>query len=698
MKKDKKNKSFWEIKKSLFELQSSVWKDSLKTELSSQVLWKLLDEKDWLEIVSKDRLESLNSLLPIWLEIKFNNFSNNIFIWDKIFVKDYNKLVLRTTFWKEKVIWELIWFDKEKIFSSETNSSLFARKYIEYKNPSSITYNFDKLKNNSWIDTNYNWKNIIKWNLKDIYNSVLSKEKNFDDFLNEIKVSPKEYNSFDVVAKWLNGKWNEKSNYFRVIFSLNEKWDFLITDSYFHYINRKSPSSLEEWKSFYKNSKNASFKLISKFYDDNLLFTPKKDLPTKNKKLLDLVQRYNVWEEKPKQKEEEKKKELITDNPTIKAVFEEFYSKYQIPFLQKEELLNLSEWNYYVATAMIMTHLMEQWNWWDINFRWILKDIARNKDNIELDTIPILGLPLEVVIQQLPDLRSRWEFQIRYWKNNLSKNDIKELFSEYNKGKYNKLNFVKQKDKILLDELYSKFQTSQDLKDSDRIKLLDNQSINTIIASIYLKNRFSTTKNTFENFYKIDLWERLNNWWKDKQFVFLSTILESYHSWPSWWIKAEVIINSTLKIWEKVWMYKELNKGWKKSYQETIREETKWWITGWAEFYKRGKLLFVETANNLETFLLSNKKKILQDITNAWYEKPSEVFDKIIYWLSKIISINNINLYELSDEIKYSLNTLSKIYNVKFIEFTVDDYMNTDPNKALLIWNYWPSAWYLLNK
>jgi len=655
------NKSFWEIGSMLSSLQTDIKKEELHSEMSEQLMQNLLDSDIWIKVISKDTLFALNKLLPSSIKATLFKENININIWDIIFIEG-NDLVVKKSNWVLQKLWVLIGTYNGKFYVHNKKKSLFVRKYIE----SSL----QKGKLSHWKDK------VIRWNSKNIYTNVSTQENSLVSIKNQL--------SFLKEGKWYDLIIFSWKKHYRVFIEFNQE-SIKITDPNDILKNWWPTKDIENWLGNY--SSLAKYKIINEYklpksyaissilkehkWSKGWLKTISKEKKTingwlkytwvnakwfnidwTNIKWLDVAP---IHTNKPYQNKvidtrkvtekawvEEKKllknnNEELVKNDAIKAIFLESYSKYPLGFISKADLLTLSKRNYYVATAMIMVHRIEQWNGGLVDLRKMAKNLASSS----------VGEPLYEIFEK-DGVKSRWEFQIRYTKENLWTDDLKTFFWQYKKWEYKELSVL--------------------------------WFLNTIMASIYLRKRFDKTLKYYPQFT-----EELD-WDSNKHFSLLSTTLEAYHKWPSWGLKSQVFINSTLKLGERFWIYNEDSHN---SFQLQVRKDTKTFKVWnyrlesdafWSvEFYKRGKILFTIALNKIREVIIRDEAQVKERLTELWEKDLDKVYSNILSWLKLPLDISKFSMYHLDKKLSQSIDQLSKVYGVNFIDFTIEDYMNTDP-------------------
>jgi len=361
----------------------------------------------------------------------------------------------------------------------------------------------------------------------------------------------------------------------------------------------------------------------------------------------------------------EQKDIIQISNPEIKKTFEQVLSKHNIAYITKQDLLRMSNNNYYVATSILMSHYNEQRRW---------KGTRENIKSIAWGIEKWLGIHTWMV-------KSIWEFQIRYTDENLSTKDISTFFNNYNNWKYKNLSFMRNiidNDKKTLDRLSNSFIRNKNLSLDDRREFLELKEVSRLMANIYMTNRFNTTAGLFVNTPK---WKN-----KDNDFMILTNVLEWYHAW---WTTFQNTTNKLLKVWEKMWV---LRQNW--IFQEIIKEKYKSDFTwfNWVNITQRQSEVLQWIIDWLIKMMSTLQAK--ENIKKSHHIDDTK-YNKILKWL--IDYKNNPNKIT-NVWLRYSVNELTAMYGVNFKDFTIVDYMNTDPKKAVLLWNYWPNAYKALIK
>lgn len=471
------------------------------------------------------------------------------------------------------------------------------------------------------------------------------------DFLNELRK-----NSF-----FKDIEFNKKADH---IFP----WDQIIVKLWKIIIKREW-EEITVWKIYFNETRD-EIKKIKEQPKKQQSQTPTKQ-ESQNKLEQTPAQQKSIQQKPTQQKLVEQKDIINISNPEIKKTFEQVLSKHNIAYITKQDLLRMSNNNYYVATSILMTHYNEQWRW---------KGTRGNVKNVVWRIEKWLGIHNWMV-------KSIWEFQIRYTAGNLSKEDIDTFFDNYKW--YENLSFIKlmkSYDKTRLGELNEIFNKNWDLSNNERREFLEMKEVSRLMASIYITNRFNVTKKFFENTTK---WKNKNN-----DFIILTNTLEWYHIWTT---TKQNTTNQLLKVWEKMGI---LDKKW--NFQLEIKENSKPSIE-WAK-WSNTKKRESEAFNWILDLLIENMKdpQVKENIKKS-HSIDDKKYNQILKWLiiSRniwLIVYNENQIKENNKQLRYSIKELTGMYGINFKDFKIADYMNTNPKKAILLWNYWVNAYKALIK
>ena len=333
---------------------------------------------------------------------------------------------------------------------------------------------------------------------------------------------------------------------------------------------------------------------------------------------------------------------------TNKNIFDDFFEKSKISSdlnISKEEFLKIVKNDFLKAITILIMFKNEQWMQKSIFSRWTAKEIAKN---INSDFI-----------------KSKWIWQIRT--TGFGKEELNLFFQD---EKYI-IKLLWEENKNTSIKLKKIFLTNKDLTNEQKIELLENNKLSTIFVPYILDIRKKRTANLLKKIYNIH-WENKNL--DKKDIFFYSTLLaNSYHISPAQAVKTELFTNNILKIAEILDLYKN-----------TIKIENRFWriLTKWIQNNIR-----IKNNNKLYKRNLELKKWVLNLIINNLDENKYNKKN-----LKKSVSEIK-NSTDIPNDILNLVINLNKELNINVKGFSAQDYKNTDEEKAVFIWNYWPRWW-----
>ncbi len=369
-----------------------------------------------------------------------------------------------------------------------------------------------------------------------------------------------------------------------------------------------------------------------------------------------------------KKAEEDKKSNTSIEkkdtNKNLIDIFNNFYEKQKIniwneenlKILTKEEILKLVNNDYIKAITLFLIYKNEQWQEKGIFTRKLLKNFAKmiNDDFI----------------------KSKWLWQIR--PNSFNEVELSSFFKNKNKI------LLTEKEKELFNKLKIKFEKNKELTKNEKVEFLENNNLETLFISSILDTRKKRLDRELKEIYKIDLKSKELN--KQEIFFYTTLLANAYHMWSIWAIRKELFTNNLLKIAENLnllktkTIYDEYFKKHIKNYQTELREEYKWNIFSSTKLYKKNNQIQKQTIELIIKYLEE------KNITKYWdIKKFNDKIKKLKEWT-------------IPENIKNLVLQINKEKNINPIYFYSSDYSNTNPNKAIFIWNYWPRAWNLLTK
>lgn len=316
-------------------------------------------------------------------------------------------------------------------------------------------------------------------------------------------------------------------------------------------------------------------------------------------------------------------------------IFDDFFDKTEKLNLSKEKILKIANYDYLKAITILIILKNEQWMEKALFSRWTAKNFVKfiNEDWI----------------------RSKWKWQIRI--TGFGNDELSIFFNQ----KENITDLLSEKNNKIYLELKKDFKTNKSLTKEQKIQLLENEELSTILVSNILDIRKKRTSILLKKIYNIN-WKKEK--FSEKDIFFYSTLLvNSYHISPAKAIKWELFTNNILKIAEKLNLYKE-----------NIEIEKRHWIIVKKWIQKKIR----KNNNNLYKRNLSLKKVVLGLIINNLDENKYSISEL----KTSLLKINNST--DIPKEILELVKKLNKELNIKVENFSPLDYKNTDEKKQFL--------------